>query len=126
MGKKRALLIDDDTTSLVVIGSMLKDLSFEVDEVENAYQALDLAKTEEYDVIIMDIQLPGMSGIEATQTIKRGDAGDKNKHTPVIALTAFGLEENRELFLASGMDDYLPKPVSTKSLTELLNRLFET
>ena len=85
-----------------------------VDVADNGREALELCKLNEYDVILMDIQMPKMDGIEATNYIRTLEG--KNKHTPIIAVTAYALQGDRERFLTLGMDGYIAKPIQIDDL----------
>ena len=73
----------------------------------------------------MDIQLPEMSGIEVTQAIRRGEAGQDKVNIPIIALTAYAMTGDRERFLAAGIDDYLSKPMQMDELQKALARVLK-
>ena len=83
--------------------------------------ALELFAPERFDAILMDAQMPGLDGIQATAAIREKELLTGG-HTPIIALTAHALAGDRERFLAAGMDDYVPKPVSSSSLAAALAR----
>jgi len=74
------------------------------------------------DIILMDINMPEMDGLEATALIRKNEAQNKKKPTPIIALTANALKGDREHFLAAGMDDYLAKPMKKKNLEAIIER----
>jgi CheY-like chemotaxis protein/HPt (histidine-containing phosphotransfer) domain-containing protein len=98
---------------------LLKKVGYRVDVAENGHQAVDAVRRADYDVVLMDIQMPELDGIQATQQI-RTLPGPKGQ-IPIIALTAHALAGSRERYLAAGMDDYLSKPVEpTALLTKLL------
>ncbi len=99
---------------------MLLQFNISPDIAENGLQALKMIEEKQYDLIFMDIQMPEMDGMEATKYLKNNKKYSKNRNTPVIALTAYAMKEDRELFLSSGMDDFLPKPVDFSQLENLL------
>jgi response regulator RpfG family c-di-GMP phosphodiesterase len=70
----------------------------------------------------MDIQMPILGGLETTQKIRDGEANGRNKHVPIIAMTAHATKKDRQMCLDAGMDDYIPKPISSKLITEAMNR----
>ncbi|MEO1784272.1 ATP-binding protein [Thermodesulfobium sp. 4217-1] len=110
----RILLVDDDMVNAKVIGLMLHNWGYSFDSARNGLEAVDLFKNNKFDLILMDIQMPILDGIEATKKIREIE-GDKN-HIPVIALTANALKGDRERLLSLGMDEYLSKPVGLNDL----------
>ncbi len=108
------LLVEDDKVNQKVITRMLERGHHIVDVADNGREALELCKLNEYDVILMDIQMPKMDGIEATNYIRTLEG--KNKHTPIIAVTAYALQGDRERFLTLGMDGYIAKPIQIDDL----------
>jgi two-component system cell cycle response regulator DivK len=92
---------------------------FEVLEADDGLTGVEIAAHELPDLILMDISLPGIDGVEATQRIK---SYDTTTGIPIIALTANAMRGDRERFIAAGCDDYLPKPISTGDLIDMINR----
>jgi CheY-like chemotaxis protein len=84
-------------------------------------QALEALNNEKFDLVFMDVQMPNMGGVEATAAIRKREEGSGG-HIPIIALTAHALNGDREKYLASGMDDYLAKPIRSGELDEILGR----
>ncbi len=113
------LLVDDNFVNLKVASSILEKAGCKVTKAQSGPKAIELAKRHEYDVILMDIQMPEMNGITATQEIKRLKPDSK---TPIIAMTAFSMAEERQAFLDAGMDDYISKPIKA---TTLLSKIKE-
>jgi CheY-like chemotaxis protein len=100
---------------------LLQRIGLSADVAGNGQQVLDRLQTHEYDVILMDIQMPEMDGLTATRQIR---AGRLLQHQPtIIALTANAVEGDREICLAAGMDAYLPKPFKLESLVDLLAKI---
>jgi len=97
---------------------MLKRLGHSVYLAENGQQAVVMCSEKEYDLIFMDCQMPVMDGYEASSAIKLGDG--RNKNTPIIAMTAATMKEDRERCFSSGMDDYICKPVIISKLEETI------
>jgi CheY-like chemotaxis protein len=89
--------------------------------VADGEAALDRARNGRPDLILLDLMLPGMSGIEATQEIRRMEEG-LGRHVPIIGVTAHALKGDRERCLEAGMDDYLSKPISPKALLDKIDR----
>jgi len=121
---KKVLVVDDNEVNLLVAQRMLEELGFEVDLAANGQEAIDSAATYEYAAILMDSQMPGMDGNEATGIIRRAE-GDEN-HMPIIALTANAMAPDREKAFAAGVDEYLSKPVFLEDLEAALSRLLSS
>ena len=114
----RILLAEDEAVNRVVITGMLNHLGYDAGVVTNGMEVLDAVEREPYDVILLDIQMPGMDGLEVTRRIR-----DRNAPQPhIIAVTAHALAGDRERCLAAGMNDYLSKPLSLTDLQEALAR----
>ncbi|MCR5700516.1 MAG: DegV family EDD domain-containing protein [Lachnospiraceae bacterium] len=115
----RILIVDDDEMNLEVERKLLNGTEISIDTVKSGEEALVKTLTEHYDVILMDHLMPEMDGIECLQRIRK-QVGGLNNRQPVIVLTANAGSENRELYVRSGFDDYLVKPVSAKQLEDKL------
>ena len=104
------LIAEDDHTSRKLISALTKNFNWNVKIVPNGAEALELFKTGKFDAIIMDGQMPVMDGFEAAKLIREHEA-TAGGHIPIIAMTALAMTEDRENFLAAGMDDYISKPI---------------
>jgi len=120
---RNILLVEDDNVNQIVLSRMLQENGYKVDIVNNGLEALDAHKNKQYDVILMDIQMPLMDGIEATRRIREKELGIG--HTLIIALTAFALQGDRERFLQLGMDGYISKPVKMEDLFYTIENVIE-
>jgi signal transduction histidine kinase/CheY-like chemotaxis protein len=119
----RILVAEDDRVNQMAISRFLRRLGHESVCVGNGRQALEALSREHFDAVLMDIQMPEMDGVETTRHI-RGSSGDAfDPAIPIAALTAYAMTDDREIFLAAGMDDYLAKPIELEELRELLGRL---
>ena len=107
------LLVDDNNVNLQIAAEILKKSGCKVTTANSGKNAINAAKKERFDLIFMDIQMPDMDGVESAKRIK---AEEKNKNTPVIAMTAYSMKGDREKYLSSGMDDYISKPIAPESL----------
>lgn len=114
------LAVDDNPANLRLVSELLKDLHVQVVGVDNGADAIHLAAEAHFDLILMDIQMPGMDGLEATKRLREQEAD--NERTPVVALTAHAANEQKSRFLLAGMDDYLTKPVSETELRHIIDR----
>lgn len=118
----RVLAVDDNASNLKLISAMLRDLGAAVYQADNGEEALALlTRHQDIDLILMDIQMPVMDGIEATRRIRQQE-NRTGTHTPIIALTAHALAEQRQQLLMSGFDDYLSKPASEQQLQQIIEK----
>jgi len=117
----RILLAEDDAVNQMVVEQMLTRLGCVVDTVDDGDAACVAAGRGGYDLIFMDCHMPGLDGFEATRRI-RAEADPERPRTPIVALTADALAGDRERCLASGMDDYMTKPVSSAQLAAAVQR----
>jgi two-component system sensor histidine kinase BarA len=114
------LIVDDNPANLQLASELLRGLNTYVIQANNGQQALSICETEKFDIIFMDIQMPGMDGIETTRRLRNAEAG--NQRTPIIALTAHSMTEQKAELLIAGMDDCVSKPVSEAQLAHIINR----
>lgn len=112
----RILLVDDNEVNRQVGSIILEKAGCRVDQVKNGFEALAACKTEAYDLILMDIQMPEMDGIETTARLRK----TYKNMPPVIAMTAYSMQEERQNILASGLDDYIAKPIKANALIRKL------
>ncbi|BCS88903.1 PAS domain-containing hybrid sensor histidine kinase/response regulator [Pseudodesulfovibrio sediminis] len=108
----RILLADDNPLNKELAMTLLIEQNHSVLAVENGFQALEAVKAEEFDIVLMDIQMPIMDGVSATRAIRDPNSGALDPTIPIIALTAHALKGDRERFLAVGMNDYISKPIT--------------
>lgn len=116
----RALIVDDNALNREVLRSLLEPLQLVLDEAEDGQQAVARAACQPYDLIFMDSHMPVMNGTEATLAIRSTEG--PNQSTPIIALTADAIAGVREQLLASGMNDYLVKPIDFGTLCAVIRR----
>jgi two-component system sensor histidine kinase/response regulator len=114
------LVAEDNPVNQQVIVRLLTRKGHEVELACNGREALEALVRKEYDVVLMDVQMPVMTGEEATIAIRRAEAGT-GRHTPIVAMTAHAMKGDREHFLACGMDNYLAKPLRASELFKLLD-----
>jgi two-component system, OmpR family, alkaline phosphatase synthesis response regulator PhoP len=108
MAKHRIMVVDDEVGALTLIGIMLERGGFEVIKAHDAYDALNQLRSETPDMLILDVMMPGMDGIELCRQIR---ASSPTRETPVLILSARGDPESVEQGLNAGADDYLSKPI---------------
>ncbi len=118
------LVVEDEPINQEILKSLLEKFGHQVTLANNGKEALDiLAKKSSFDCILMDIQMPEMDGLETTAIIRSEQRFKAVVNIPIIALTAFAMKEDKENFLAAGMNDYLSKPVTIEKLIEKLDTL---
>ena len=114
------LAVDDYEPNLKLVKALLEGMNLKVHTAKSGSEALDAAKVHHFDLILMDIQMPEMDGVECMQAIRRLQG--RSRRTPIIALTAHALLSEREHLLSCGMDDYLTKPINEQELHTLLQK----
>lgn len=120
----RILLVEDNPVNQLLATVLLKRWGHIVVLAENGQEAVDLFPTEAWDLVLMDMQMPVMGGLDATRLIRAAEPVDQ--HTPIIAMTANAMESDRQACLEAGMDDHLAKPFNAASLRAVLARLVLT
>jgi len=120
--KPRLLVAEDDSTIRQVLGLMLQRSNFEIDFAESGLEAVDIWEKGQFDLILMDVQMPGMNGFEATAAIREKER-TRGGHTPIIAMTAHALKEDEERCFAAGMDSYISKPIDFRKSLQLIKEL---
>ncbi|MEJ2746307.1 MAG: response regulator, partial [Anaerolineae bacterium] len=118
----RILLAEDNLINQKVALRMLDKLGYRADVANNGLEVVSALERQSYDIILMDIQMPEMSGTEATQYIQQ--TWPPSERPYIIAMTANALKGDRERYLANGMDDYISKPVHIEELVNSLDRSF--
>ena len=121
----KLLIAEDNAMNAATTVAMLKRLGHQADVAANGQEALELWRTGRFNVILMDIQMPVMDGCLALSIIRQQEQ-KTGGHTPVIAMTAYALQGDRERFLAQGFDGYISKPVDIQLLGRELMRLAAT
>ncbi len=117
----RILLAEDNEINRIYAVTLLEHMGHGVTAVDNGRKALEALKSERFDLVLIDVRMPVMDGGEATRLIRAGEAG--NPEVPIVAMTAYALDGDRERFLAMGMDDYIAKPIDIDKLEQLLQRV---
>ena len=116
----KLLIVDDNASNRELLKTMLEDPTLHVTTVESGYQALEFARTQNVDMVLMDIRMPGMDGVLTTQALRR--LSSTWARCPIIAVTAHVLTSERQKWLAEGLDDVLTKPIDEEQLHLLLQR----
>jgi CheY-like chemotaxis protein len=117
----KILVAEDNRINQLVVGDLLRTFGLEAIIVDDGEAAVEVATEQEVDLIIMDIQMPGMDGFEAAARIRLMESNRGTEHVPIIAFTAHAMAGDREKSLNDGMDDYISKPVELESFSRLLD-----
>ena len=121
---KKVLLVEDMEMNQILASTILNEMGCEVEIADNGEMALQKVQSADYDVVLMDIQMPVMNGYEAAAAIRSLD-GDKFKTIPIVAMTANAFEEDRQRAIESGMNGHLGKPIEIDKLKETLKKAFK-
>jgi signal transduction histidine kinase/DNA-binding response OmpR family regulator len=118
------LIVEDNVINQKVIKHTLKSLGISADIANNGEKGLDMFKKNQYDMVFMDIQMPVMNGVVATKEMIAYEERCNLDHTPIIAVTTNALKGDRELYLKSGMDEYIAKPISTDKFVSVIKQFY--
>jgi PAS domain S-box-containing protein len=116
------LLVEDHQVNAKIALRCLKKLGYNCQTASNGKEALSFLSKNPIDLVLMDVEMPEMNGIEATQRIRKGEAGSKNANIPIIAMTAHALTDFRDKCMNCGMNDFISKPVNFSELGMVLNK----
>ncbi|MFO8067700.1 MAG: response regulator [Bacteroidales bacterium] len=120
--KLKILVAEDDAINQLYLASFLKSKGWAVTTASNGIKVLEEYKKKDFDIILMDGQMPKMDGFEATKKIRSLEK-QRKKHIPIIAITGYAIQGDREKFINVGMDDYITKPIDENKLIELIESL---
>jgi CheY-like chemotaxis protein len=120
--KEKVMLVEDNPQNMKLLEMLLRSKSYVLLKACDGESALDMATREQPDLIVMDMQLPGISGIEVTKRLRQMPVFH---HTPIIALTAYAMRGDRERFLEAGCNAYLSKPISTRELPGIIAQMLQ-
>ena len=121
-GRRRILLAEDNVINQRLVLRLLEKQGFSARVANNGLEALAAVQEESFDLALMDVQMPDMSGLEATAAIRALEQ-PSGRHLPVVAMTAHAMKGDRERCLHAGMDGYLSKPIQVKELLSIMNDL---
>lgn len=121
---KKVLLVEDNKSNQLFMKVILEKLKLDFDIANDGKEAIDKFNNNQYDLVLMDENMPNMSGTEATKEMLKIEKEKNLSHTPIIALTANALEGDKEKFLLAGMDQYLSKPITKSKLSNVLSIYF--
>ena len=125
----RVLIAEDNPVNRELAAALMTALGHQFETATNGHAVLAAVEKSDFDVVLMDIQMPGLDGLEASREIRRREQaraekeGSPTRHLPIIALTAHAMKGDREDCIAAGMDDYVAKPIRRKELVAALDRL---
>src|SRR3984893_9401935 len=120
-GRLRILLAEDNRVNQVLAVRLLEKRGHEVTVAGNGEEALEALDRQAFDLVLMDVQMPEMDGLQATAAIRKGEM-NTGKHIPIIAMTAHAMAGDKERCLEAGMDEYMTKPIRPEQLVDVLNR----
>ncbi|MFH0803357.1 MAG: response regulator [bacterium] len=123
MPEEKILVVEDTPLNMELFRDLLEVAGYVIDEATDAQQAIERARQEKFDLILMDIQLPGMDGLAATKIIKEESA---NKDTPIVALTAYAMKGDQEKIGAAGCNGYITKPINAKEFAQTVAEFLGT
>ncbi|QXI39670.1 response regulator [Pseudomonas xantholysinigenes] len=116
----KILCVDDNAANLLLVQTLLEGMGAEVLAVDNGYTAVQVVQDEPFDLVLMDVQMPGMDGRACTEQIRRWESSQSGQPLPIVALTAHAMANEKRALLHSGMDDYLTKPISERQLAQVV------
>ncbi|MBI3844880.1 MAG: response regulator [Planctomycetes bacterium] len=119
----RVLVGEDNVVNQKLIARTLEKMGHSVVVAADGRKVLEALERESFDLVLMDVQMPDVDGLTASRTIRENEK-TTGTHVPIVALTAYAMQGDRERCLAAGMDDYASKPLQTRELTRVLDRLF--
>lgn len=114
---ERVLIVDDNPTNLKLVAYLVKAHGYDVDTANDADSALAAIAAQPPQLILMDLQMPGVDGLELTRRLK---ADAKTRNIKIIAVTAYAMKGDQEKAIAAGCDDYVTKPIDTRALPQLI------
>jgi two-component system, sensor histidine kinase and response regulator len=120
--KIRILLAEDNTINRKLALHLLEKFGFQADAVANGQEAVQALEMAPYDLVLMDVQMPEMDGLEATRVVRDPQSKVRNHSVPIIAMTAHAMKGDREMCLKTGMDDYVSKPIQPDQLFAAIQR----
>lgn len=116
----KVLCVDDNPANLLLVQTLLEDMGADVLAVDSGYAAVQAVQNEHFDLVLMDVQMPGMDGRECTEQIRQWETSQGGAPLPIVALTAHAMANEKRALLHSGMDDYLTKPISERQLAQVV------
>jgi len=115
------LVVEDNQVNRLVARQMLKRGDMVAHEADGGRRALERLREHKVDLVLMDVQMPGMDGLETTRAIRNGEAGEENRTVPIVAITAYASTEDEQACYSAGMDAYLSKPLSLQRFLDTVS-----
>jgi len=119
---KRVLIVEDNADNMELITFILEKYGYQTIRAFDGLSGVEAAESEDFDFIILDIQLPDIDG---TEVLKRVRAQDRNRLTPIIAMTSYAMSGDRESLMAAGCDGYIEKPIDPAAVIDQINAILE-
>ena len=119
---KKILIVEDNPQNMRLVEMILRDQDYSLLQATDGEKALDVVSQEIPDLIIMDIQLPGMNGLDVTRMLRKNTA---TSSIPIIGMTAYAMKGDREKIMAAGCDVYISKPINTRELPGLIKSILD-
>lgn len=120
---KKVLVVEDNENNMYLITFILKKSGYEVFEAKTGEQGVELASQERFDMVLMDIQLPGIDGYETTRRIRELQG---NSDILIIAVTSYAMSGDREQAIEAGCDGYIEKPINPETIVDEIERYFQS
>ena len=120
------LIAEDDIVNRTALQAILQKAGYKITSVENGAETLEELAKNTFDLVLMDIQMPIMDGVEATKAIRSGHTGKDNSSIPIVALTAFAMSGDKEIFMDAGMNGYLAKPIDADEVYSIIHQLLNS
>ncbi len=120
------LVVEDNRVNRMVARQMLKRGGIVADEADGGRRALEHLRERRFDLVLMDVQMPGMDGLEATRAIRNGEAGEENRDVPIVAITAYASADDEQACYAAGMNAYLSKPLNMQKFLDVVDETIRT
>ena len=119
------LVVEDNRINRMVATQMLKRDGIGALEADSGHRALEELRERPVDLVLMDVQMPGMDGLETARLVRRGEGGEENRHVPIIAITAYASPEDEAACYDAGMDRYLSKPLNMDSFLSAVREVLD-
>ncbi|MGJ3241885.1 MAG: response regulator [Opitutales bacterium] len=116
------LYAEDKPSNQASLQAQLAAIGCSVDLANDGQACIDKMKEKAYDLVLLDVQMPRLNGLEVAQKVRAGEAGEANKEVFLVALTAYALQGDRQMCIDAGMNDYLSKPLRLKTLRDLVDQ----
>jgi PAS domain S-box-containing protein len=121
----RVLVAEDTLVNQQVFQAYLQSRGHTIETVENGYAALDLLRRQEFDLVLMDVEMPELDGVETTRMVRDPQQGARDPNIPIVAVTAHAILGDRERFLSAGMNGYVSKPINFAELDDAMRRVMQ-